>query len=211
MNCGTIHQRDWGWIINPTGQILSRTGDRFCTGFLIGQQTFLTAGHCLGEVCRRYEEEGNFRISFNYHVDTREQTYSVSEVLEQGVCRDLYDLCDYGIFRLARSDAYRNFGALAIQPSHVDERESRLVIAQHPNGGTKKIAHGSLVGYEAHGLFAHNMDTLGGSSGSPVAKVNRQAVVGVHVSAGDTAAKNFALDIETIAQNSEIISQILGR
>lgn len=194
--------KGWDWIINPTGQILSGDGYRFCTGFLIGEKTFLTAGHCFGEVCKQYED-GHYQVRFNYHTGVKESKYKVDRIIEHGQCFG----CDYGILKLETSAAYKRFGTLEVQPSNCDARETKLVVAQHPGGGKKQIAFGSLDGYWSGGFFAHTMDTAPGSSGSPVAKINQKAVVGVHVSAADET-RNRALAIETIAGVSEIVNAL---
>ncbi len=186
-------------IADPVGLITFR-GTSLCSGFLTGSQTFMTAGHCdLMEMCREnYDEYGasHYRVVFGYDqvegTKPAPRSYTVKEIKGFEKCDDSHDVA---LFKLSSDAASKYFGRLDFQQRYTQEQD--IVVAHHPEGQTKKLSFGKIVGFNPQrGLFAHTADTLGGSSGAPVVSDRSKKVVGLHVEGGDTV--NHALPATTV-------------
>lgn len=148
-----------------------------CTGTLISDDLFLSAGHCgyvVGDLVRfNYQNapDGSAR-------PTRD--FAVTAIVEQ----ELSASWDYAIVRLASSPG-RTYGHAQI--AAVDPPAgSTVVIIQHPAGVPKVVHAGPVLDYaspEGSNWFRYQVDTTGGSSGSAVLDLNGE-VVGVHTDAG---------------------------
>jgi len=140
-----------------------------CTGTLIAASAgpvVITAGHCVGLGDRSL-------VAFNVEAEP-----DGDPLVTNGTVIEQADEPDYALIQL---DALP-----AITPTLLTTRSSDLLaIIQHPRGGPKSVAEGSMLG-ECQGLaFYTDLDTLGGSSGAGV--LNRQGhLLGVHTD-GDCA------------------------
>lgn len=153
-----------------------------CTGFLIADDVLITAGHCLvdGPSCE------NTRIIFGFQVEpggnlaplTSDQVFGCREVL--AASQDKQNP-DYAIIRLDRPA-----GRPTLTYSTVPDIPSSatLVAIGHPASLPLKIASGAEVTDPgvAASYFTANLDTFGGSSGSPVIDLTTYEVVGMLVS-----------------------------
>lgn len=160
------HERRVGYHVGPG-----------CTGTLISDDLFISAGHCGYQV--------DDVVRFDYQVDASGvsrtgRDYRVTQVVEQ----EYNTSYDYAIVRLAGSPG-REYGHAAI--AAVDPpANSTVAIIQHPARTTKKIHAGTVLDYSSSvgaNWFRHQVDTVGGSSGSGVLNTNGQ-LVGIHTNAG---------------------------
>lgn len=206
----------YSWLIDPTAQIVrlndnDEVVERFCTGFMIGTTSFLTAGHCFD--CQPlFAEHGatNIGLAFNYQLsesDSKETEpvaiYRAKGIKENGRCLD--NSLDYAVLETTCTP-YQRFGKVKLS-SHLGTNPN-YAITQHPNGTVKKIGFGTLLAKSKNGLFAHNIDTMPGSSGAPLGKLSTKKAVGVHIRAGNNSENvNYAVSVETIAQDSEYIAR----
>lgn len=204
---------EYKWISNPTAQIVNfangRVSGRFCSGFMIDESLFMTAGHCVGDVCSRQQQTDGLRLSFNYQYPNGDSTQRINErlfeiagIAEHGTCEGV----DYAIYRLESDRTLTDFGkvTLSLEPPRTNHN---IVIAQHPDGLPKKIAEGKVVATNSDvGTISYNADTLGGSSGSPLGKVASKEVAGVHVLGG--ATENTAISMKRISEYSHTVKQI---
>jgi hypothetical protein len=145
-----------------------------CSGTLISNDLFLSAGHC------RYAV--GHRVRFNYQNapdgTARGTTdFTVASVVEQ----ENGNGWDYAIVRLNNSPG-ATFGYASI--GTFDPAAGRqVVIMGHPAGVPKVIHAGPVLDYSSSNWFRHQVDTVGGSSGSGVLTTAGQ-LVGIHTNAG---------------------------
>ena len=160
------HERHVGYHVRPG-----------CTGTLISDDLFISAGHCGYLV--------NDLVRFDYQVDASgvaraTRDFRVTQVIEQ----EQNASYDYAIVRLAGNPG-REYGHAAI--AAVDPPAgSTVAIIQHPARDLKKIHAGAVLDYSSGvgaNWFRHQVDTIGGSSGSGVLNTDGQ-LVGIHTNAG---------------------------
>jgi V8-like Glu-specific endopeptidase len=163
------------------GRHESRVGyhvDVGCTGTLISDDLFLSAGHCGYAV--------GHRVRFDYQnapdgtTARPSREFSVSQVVEQENSANW----DYAIVRL-NGNPGREFGhanIAAIDPP----AGSQVTIIGHPATRPKEIHSATVFDYASpvgSNWFRHQIDTVGGNSGSGVLNADGQ-VIGVHTNAG---------------------------
>ncbi|NRA63582.1 MAG: trypsin-like peptidase domain-containing protein [Pseudobacteriovorax sp.] len=174
----------------PVGAILNAGGSPYCSGTLISENLFLTAGHCI--------PSGPDSVAFNYQVGSEPELFEVTRVVERG--RGL----DYAILEVAGNpgDIY---GFASLTGRSISRGET-LVIIQHPQGTPKKVEVGTLSRVSGSRLSYSGLDTLGGSSGSGVLDTDGN-IVGVHTNGGCSSfgGANSGVTITAIARASSVI------
>jgi V8-like Glu-specific endopeptidase len=154
-----------------------------CSGFLVGKDLFVTAGHCV----RTAGDCVNFAWVFDFAVDeadkinftvAKSSVYKCKEIIEQKLDRLTND--DYALIRLDREVTERtplNFR----REGRVEDKKEILVIG-HPTGLPSKIAAGAYVRNNVNDVyFQANLDTFGGNSGSAVFDAENGQVEGILV------------------------------
>jgi V8-like Glu-specific endopeptidase len=175
----------------------TQTSGKFCSGSLISNNLFLTAGHCVdaGSV-------GEF-VSFNF-----ERAAGSTALLPQthvritAVVEDALGGVDYAIVRLEGTPG-TTFGVAPVAAAD-PANGTAITIIGHPGGQPKQIEAGSVAGRRGTDYITYgNVDTLGGSSGSGVIN-NSGQIVGVHTNGGCTATggTNSGVRIARIRQVS---------
>jgi len=157
-----------------------------CSGFLISENLFVTAGHCI----KSQADCENYRWVFDYKVENESQgqvtvsknnVYSCRKILSRSLDNSSKD--DFALIELDRpvSDrrplSYRRFGKIS--------KGEEIVVIGHPSGLPTKIADGAKVRSLQEKFFVANLDTYGGNSGSAVFNLNTHEVEGILVR-GDT-------------------------
>ena len=215
-----LHERFGGPGDSP-GNV---NGVRWGSGGLIALDLFITAGHCFdretdwdlprrqGVIISEAEIASLMHVNFNYQINPATNSprpaerFPVAELLEyrrNGI--------DYAIVRLGRNAQGRlpgeSFGTLAVAGGDLHQSNAMLCIIQHPNGSPKKVEAGPLLENEDGRVFYNSLDTLGGSSGSPILAAATGEVIGVHTNGGCTefSGANFGMAIGAIRQASNIL------
>lgn len=175
-------------------------GAPWCTGTLIGKDTFITAGHCFsqnrrvpvknGNVISSFEMAKLMRVNFNYQYSgtsniLRSDTvdYPVLELLEMGNDSGV----DYAIIKLRRDNMGKlpgeRFGIIPVSslPAAVQEM---LVVIQHPDGDPKVVEAGPVSSLTTGWINYNDIDTRAGSSGSALISAVTGKIVGVHTDGG---------------------------
>jgi V8-like Glu-specific endopeptidase len=201
-------------------------GKRWCTGCLINGDKFLTAGHCFdqfgggwtrpsrnNEVISPEEIATLMVVNFNFQIDPtterprlddRFPITSLLEYRENGL--------DYAIVQLGSNDKGESpsekYGVLTLSEQDLTHKGAMLCVIQHPNGNPKKVEAGPLINNDKGQIFYDDIDTQGGSSGSPILASKTETVVGVHTNGGCSAfsGANFGVSIGAIRQASKLIN-----
>jgi hypothetical protein len=222
---GAVGQVRWNnnlaGIFNDAGNV---SDVRWCTGTLLTNNLFITAGHCFdvqendgrgwdapidnvtGQTITSAQHATNMHVEFNYQRD-------VNGVLQAATSFDITSLVeyrlgglDYAILQLA-GNPNSQFPSASLSAS-IPGQGAQLTIIQHPRGIPKVIEAGQYDGVEQSGGLAGymryvNLDTDGGSSGSGVVNDLGQ-LIGVHTNGGcsSTGGANHGVlnsDIELVS------------
>jgi len=198
---------------------------RWGSGGLFADDLFVTAGHCFdrfGGGWRRPQRNGQtiepaeiaslMKVNFGYQIDGQTgqlRTATAFPVVELIDYR-LGNL-DFAIVRLGENNDQKLpgelFGTLNIAPSDLTTPNAMLCMIQHPAGRPKKIEAGPMLRNVGGQIAYDSLDTLGGSSGSPILGPNGN-VVGVHTNGGCTSFSgfNYGVAIGAVRAASSVIN-----
>ncbi len=190
----TLTQREWCSSERFSEQITAPV----CSGFLVGQDTLVTAGHCVKSKfdCLRYLWVFDYKIQSTSHNEVTIPTkniYRCKEIIM--TIKDPGTSIDFAIIKLSRKVLDRN--PLEWRTSGKIPDDASLVLIGHPKGLPLKIADGAKILDNSHqNFFISNTDSYGGNSGSPVLNQKTGLVEGILVR-GD-------IDFETTPEGCNI-------
>ncbi len=201
------------------------SGVRWCTGTLVSDNLFLSAGHCFdqtGGTWQRPRTNGtndiipvaeiaqNMHVNFNYQVDPdgdlRDEVRFEVEALVEYRLGGL----DIAIVRLAGAPG-RQFGVGRIAEADPAEGQM-LAIIGHPAGVPKRIEAGPLTRLDGDRIRYNDIDTLGGNSGSAIWHSPSGEIVGVHTNGGCSTGgtgSNSGFRISRILEESPVARALL--
>ncbi|HEY3253266.1 MAG TPA: trypsin-like peptidase domain-containing protein [Polyangiaceae bacterium] len=204
------------------------SGQGWCTGTLIDDDLFLTAGHCLasddtsvwklphekgGIALRPAELAREFQVDFRYEVSAQRDTPSrtnTSEVLRLEEYR--YDGLDYALLRLSDHPGRYN-GVTRISPE--DSRPgAAIAILQHPAAAPMKVGVGTALRVQGSTIAYDTIDTLGGSSGSGILDAATGKLVGLHTNGGCSksgSGENSGITITALTSASPTLQALVDR
>lgn len=175
--------------------VADKGGAFSCTAFLVAPDLLLTNQHCIATETER----DSALVDFDYDTDPlKQKPLRVKEL----VVRPSFPL-DYSLLRLPKPTDRR---PLKLDSTHAADG-AHLVVIQHPGGEPKQVSiHDCVVaGASVQGRqdpdtdFGHQCDTLTGSSGSPVIRLDTQTVVGLHhLAYDDRTLFNRAVHVDRI-------------
>lgn len=152
-----------------------------CTGFLIGPDLLVTAGHCsqMEDFCQ------DFKWVFDYQVDRRskkagesisaEAIYSCKKVVASEL--NILVGLDHALVQLDRKVTYRK--PLEFEVGNEIKKGDPLAVLGSPSGLPMKFADGGKVRNADHPFyFLASLDTFQGNSGSPVFHDRTGALLG---------------------------------
>jgi V8-like Glu-specific endopeptidase len=158
-----------------------------CSGFLIGPDTLVTAGHCVLSTkdCQNhywvfdYANYENVQPKFTF---SSNQVVRCSKLLHRE--KDEATGVDYSVLKLERKITNRKY--LTIRKTGKMSDDSVLTVIGFPSGLPAKITTGAIVRDNSKdAFFVVNSDTYGGNSGSAVVDTKSGIVEGILVR-GDT-------------------------
>lgn len=153
-----------------------------CSGFLVGDDLLVTAGHCIKSQsdCDRYSWVFDFKIDRDdqtAHTVEASSVYSCKSIIERSLDNSTSD--DYALLKLDRTVTGRS--PLRYRTTGSVTEGDPLVVIGHPSGIPTKIADGAEVKSQNSVYFSANLDTYGGNSGSAVFNARTGEIEGILV------------------------------
>lgn len=199
-------------------------GQRWCTGTLITENLFLTAGHCFDQtgggwnrpringtnnIISSQEIATRMNVEFNFQVDSNgvlqsPVSFAVEELIEYRL-----DGLDFAIVRLSGNPG-QQFGVTRLAEDDGNQGDMICIIG-HPAGQPKRIEAGPITSFEDFRVRYNDIDTLGGNSGSGILRASDGCIVGIHTNGGCNAAmtgSNFGVRITRVRAASPSIQAI---
>ncbi len=165
-----------------TERFWSQRYGAFCSGFLVGPDLLMTAGHCIGS------EDSCKRTKFVFGFDVKKEGDPTDSVPAGEVygCSALLGReqeakgADWALVKLDRPVAGHK--PLDLNRAGAIEKGAPLLVIGHPSGLPTKVAGGANVrDASPSGYFVANLDTYGGNSGSAVFNARTGLVEGILV------------------------------
>ncbi|HDP35315.1 MAG TPA: trypsin-like serine protease, partial [Candidatus Hydrogenedentes bacterium] len=166
----------------------------FCTGFMVGEDMIVTAGHC-------YNTNSLSSVRFIFGFWMLDETTPRLDFLEsevyQGVEVVSYESSgayDHSVVRVDRPITAPGAEPFLLRRTGVVEAGEYVGVIGHPAGLPMKIAFGDTYvrNADTDGYFVANLDTYGGNSGSPVINTFTGMLEGILV----RGATDFVQDYE---------------
>ncbi len=154
-----------------------------CSGFLVGNDTLVTAGHCVNTVsdCQGhywvfdYANTTEEKASFTF---TKDQVFRCTKIISRA--KDPSTMNDYAILKLERVVKGRT--PLKFRTSGKVADDAVLTVIGHPTGLPTKITSAADMRDNTNPVFFRtNADTYGGNSGSAVVDSRTGTVEGILV------------------------------
>lgn len=154
-----------------------------CSGFLVGDQYLVTAGHCIESLsdCERYSwvfDYANLTKENAQTIVAKKDVYTCTQIISRVLDRATEN--DYALVKLDRKVEGRM--PLKFRTSGKIANKAALVVIGHPSGLPSKIADGANVRSNSNKVFFQaTLDTFGGNSGSAVFDAKTGLVEGILV------------------------------
>ena len=148
-----------------------------CSGFLVGPDTLVTAGHCMEDQIDCDNNYWAFDFLYSTRTLSEDQVFACSRIIR----RELSGSNDYAVIQLDRVALGRR--PLARRTSGAPAANDNLTVIGHPSGLPLKIADGGVLRNPnpSKNFFVADLDTYGGNSGSPVFNTQTLLVEGILV------------------------------
>ena len=165
----------------PTEKFHNQKKGPYCSGFLVGPDLVLTAGHCI-------ETEAQCQsASFIFDFAMKSRQHNPARISKSNVysCRKLVGReytnlnQDWALIRLDRPVTDRQ--PLKIERTNSLKLKTPLTIIGHPTGLPSKISRGGSVHRNSEHYFVADLDSFGGNSGSAVLNAETLRVEGILV------------------------------
>jgi V8-like Glu-specific endopeptidase len=205
------------------------SGKRWCSGTMISEDLYLTAGHCFSsnpsepwivprknnrprEPIPPEEIATNMHVNFNYQVDPQgrlrnERSFPILKLVEHNLGG-----LDYAIVRVEGNPGSASlFGNTPISKDDAVLRNVICIIG-HPAGYPKRIEAGPVTYLRGDKIGYNSLDTLGGNSGSGILHSPSGFIVGVHTDGGcgqnPGAGQNIGVRVSSLIRASPTIASL---
>lgn len=177
-----------------------------CSGFLVGPDLLVTAGHCINSV------EDCSKVSWVFDYAVNEQTGRADVLVNKSKvykCKEVLDakldvrngMLDFSLIKLDR--VVNGRAPLKYRVADKVAMNTDVFVIGHPSGLPSKYAGGASVleNSDPH-FFQSNLDTFGGNSGSAVFNAETNEVEGILVrGAKDYVTNNGCRQVNTVAHD----------
>lgn len=192
-----------------------------CSGFLVGPDLLVTAGHCIPtkKDCESVSWVFDYKVSKKTNraevLVPKKNVYKCSSVIETKLEGKQDSSRDYALIKLDRVVSGRN--PLVYRTKGRIKNGERIIVIGHPSGLPQKVAGNAKVfSNSASGFFETNLDTFGGNSGSAVFNEKTGIIEGILVRGAKDYVRascgarvnNVAEDITGIDSLGESVSRI---
>jgi len=175
-----------------------------CSGFLVGENTLVTAGHCMQSQsdCDEFNWVFNFKVTdandSAVSVDLKD-VYQYKKIVKQWLEKGM----DFAVIKL---DRVTNRKALKIAKAD-PKVGTPLVMIGHPSGLPQKITDGGKVVALISQGFLTSLDAFGGNSGSAVFNSITGELVGILTNGNTDYRKNAELSCVEVNKMSEAAAE----
>ena len=179
-----------------------------CSGFLVGDDLLVTAGHCVRSQrdCKKNKWVFDYKINHDGQTDItvpKNSVYSCKKVINTVLNNSNMD--DFALIQLDRNVTDRR--VLDYRRNGKVTKGTKLVVIGHPSGLPTKIADGAEVRSLNGKYFSANLDTYGGNSGSAVFNATTGVIEGILV----RGATDYVYDGSQGCRVSNVIGNNEGR
>lgn len=154
-----------------------------CSGFLVGKDYLITAGHCITSEadCNSNSWVFDYAINDNKATATSVKAsavYHCSKIISR--TQDRSTLNDFALIKLDREVTDRT--PLTFRKKGKVDLKTEIVVIGHPSGLPTKVSDGAYVrSNDNKYYFQANLDTFGGNSGSAVFDAKTGIIEGILV------------------------------
>lgn len=180
----------------PAERFTEQPNAGMCSGFLVGPDLIVTAGHCVAipHFCEEFDWVFDFKVDAQTKasgIDVKEENvYTCKRVISHALSIGLG--LDYALVQLDRKVKDRE--ALSLRTSGMVSVKTPLVVIGNPSGLPLKVSGGAAVRTSTHPFyFAANLDTFQGNSGSAVFNAESGVVEGILVRGEEDFVANASL------------------
>jgi len=165
----------------PEERFAKQINPAYCSGFLVGDDLIITAGHCVTSQrkCESTAFVFDFKIAEDGSVNESpkmENVYHCDRIISSEYTNEQ----DYAVIQLKRKVSNRI--PLIMNKDKDLEAGTKILVIGHPAGLPTKIADGAIVRPSNNlSYFVSNLDTYGGNSGSAVFNHKTGEVEGILV------------------------------
>jgi V8-like Glu-specific endopeptidase len=182
--------RDWNLCSGE--KFADQASSAMCSGFLIGPDLLVTAGHCVQteEDCKKISWVFDFKINQDTNkadmMISNEKVFACKKVIRASLetpmapGEEAFKRDDFALIQLDRVVVGRT--PLKFRTEGAIEKESGVYVIGHPSGIPTKVTDGGFVRDNSHKqFFKTNLDTFGGNSGSAVFSTETDTIEGILV------------------------------
>jgi len=150
-----------------------------CTGFLVGENLLMTAGHCIDDIEQFCSDHA---IVFDFYqrvVQEESKSASIVNVeCEKVVLHKHNRPFDYAVLKLKQRVKNRHIFSIDKKP--YKQKGKDVFVMGHPLGTPMKITEPDiLIKIEKDGLISTGLDLFAGNSGSPLIAQRTHKVLGI--------------------------------
>lgn len=171
--------------ICSTAKFSQQISAAMCSGFLVGDDLLITAGHCIktDSDCKKYKWVFDFADNSNGESSImvkKTSVYGCKKIISRELSSSWGGNNDFAFLRLDRKVTDR--APLRVRTSGKIPTGEGITVIGHPTGIPTKVSGDAYVrDNDAKNFFSSNLDTFGGNSGSAVFNTETGVVEGILV------------------------------